>query len=62
MNYDMQGINGNDPQALHNAEIDEGRNQEKYQVLMVDKTTSFMKRAKGRRGTSSRTASKLLLK
>ena len=62
MNYDMQGINGNDPQALRNAEIDEGRNQEKSQVLMVDKTTSFRKRAKGRRGTSKRTASKLLLK
>ena len=39
-----------------------GRNQEKHQVLMVDKTTSFKKRAKGRRGTSRRTASKLLLK
>ena len=29
---------------------------------MVDKTTSFKKRAKGRRGTSRRTTSKLLLK
>ena len=29
---------------------------------MVDKTTSFKKRAKGRRGTSRRMASKLLLK
>ena len=29
---------------------------------MVDKTTSFKKRAEGRRGTSRRTASKLLLK
>ena len=29
---------------------------------MVDKTTSFKKRAKGRRGTSRRTASTLLLK
>ena len=62
MNYNMQGINGNDSQALRDAEINEGRNQEKHQVLMVDKTTSFNKRAKGRRGTSRRTASKLLLK
>ena len=62
MNYNMQGINGNDSQALHDAEIDEGRNQEKHQVLMVDKTTSFKKRAKERRGTSRRMASKLLLK
>ena len=27
--------------ALRDAEIDEGRNQEKHQVLMVDETTSF---------------------
>ena len=49
-------------QALRDAEIDEGRNQEKHQVLMVDETTSFKKTAKGRRGTSRRTASMLLLK
>ena len=48
MNYKMQGINGNNSQALHDAEIDEGRNQEKHQVLMVNKTTSFKKRAKGK--------------
>ena len=36
--------------------------KKKHQVLMVDETTSFKKRAKGRRGTSRRTASKLLLK
>ena len=29
---------------------------------MINKTTSFKKRAKGRRGTSRRTANKLLLK
>ena len=52
----------NNSRALRDAKIDEGRNQEKHQVLMVDETTSFKKRAKGRRGTSRRTASKLLLK
>ena len=62
MNYNMQRDNGNDSQALRDAKIDEGRNQEKHQVLMVDKTTSFKKRTKGRRGTSRRTASELLLK
>ena len=36
--------------------------KKEHQVLMVDETTSFKKRAKGRRGTSRRTASKLLLK
>ena len=42
--------NGNDSQALRDAETDEGRNQEKHQVLMVDETTSFKKRAKGKKG------------
>ena len=60
MNYNARD-DENDSQALRDAEIDEGRNQEKHQVLMVDKTTSFKKRAKGRSGTSRRTASKLLL-
>ena len=50
MNNNMQGINGDDSQALRDAEIDEDRNQEKHQVLMVDKTTSFKKRAKGKKG------------
>ena len=31
------------------AKIDEGRNQEKHQVLMVDKTTSFKKRPREER-------------
>ena len=62
MNYNMQRDNENNSQALRDAEINEGRNQEKHQVLMVDKITSFKKRAEGRRGTSRRTASKLLLK
>ena len=50
MNYDMQGITETIPKTLRDAEIDEGRNQEKHQVLMVDKTTSFKKRAKGKKG------------
>ena len=41
MNYNMQGMTKNDSRALRDAEIGEGRNQEKHQVLMVDKTTSF---------------------
>ena len=41
MNYNMQGIIETIPKALRDAEIDEGRNQEKHQVLMVEKTTSF---------------------
>ena len=48
MNYNMQGDNRNDSQALRDAEIDEGRNQEKHQVLMVNKTTKF-KKGKGKK-------------
>ena len=40
MNYNARD-DENDSRALRDAEIDEGRNQEKHQVLMVDKTTSF---------------------
>ena len=36
--------------------------KKEHQVLMVNKTTSFKKRVKRRRGTSIRTASNLLLK
>ena len=42
--------NRNDSQALRDAEIDEGRNQEKHQVLMVNKTTSFKKKGKWKKG------------
>ena len=59
MNYDMQGMTKTIPRALRNAEIGEGGNQEKRQVLMVDKTTS--KRERERKGTSRRMASKLSL-
>ena len=62
MNYNMQGMKKTIPRALRDAEIGEGRNREKHQVLMVDKITSLKKRAKEKRGTSKRTARKLLLK
>ena len=48
MNYNMQGVTKTIPRALRDAEISEGRNQEKHQVFMVDKTTSFKKKGKGK--------------
>ena len=48
MNYNARD-DENDSRALRDAEIDEGRNQEKHQVLMVDKTTSFKKKGKGKK-------------
>ena len=44
---------------LKDAEVEINKD---HQVLMVNKTTIFNKRAKGRRGTLRRMASKLLLK
>ena len=40
----------NDSRALRDAEINEGRNQEKHQVLMVNNTTNFKNREKGKKG------------
>ena len=50
MNYNMQRDNENNSQALRDAEINEGRNQEKHQVLMVDKTTNFKKKGQREEG------------
>ena len=61
MNYIMQGITETIPKLFVMLKSTKVEIKKKHQVLMVDKTTSFKKRAKGRRGTSRRTASKLLL-
>ena len=45
----MQGMTKNNSQALRDAKIGEGRDQEKHQVL-IDKTTSFKKKGKGKKG------------
>ena len=60
MNYNMQGITETIPKLFAMLKSVKVEIKKKHQVLMVDKTTSFKKRAKGRRGTSKRTASKLL--
>ena len=71
MNYSMQGMMKVIPELfvmLKSTKVEIKKNIKCWwltrplQVLMVDETTSFKKRAKGRRGTSKRTASKLLLK
>ena len=62
MNYNMQGMDKIIPELFAMLKAAEVEIKKEHQVLMVNKTTSFKKRAKGRRGTSRRTASKLLLK
>ena len=62
MNYNMQGMDKTIPELFAILKATEVEIKKEHQVLMLNKTTSFKKRAKGRRGTSRRTASKLLLK
>ena len=62
MNYNMQGMEKTIPELFAMLKAAEVEIKKDHQVLMVNKTTSFKKRAKGRRGTSRRTTSLLLLK
>ena len=62
MNYSMQGMTKTIPKLFVMLKSTKVEIKKEHQVLMVDKITSFKKMAKGRRGTSRRTASKLLLK
>ena len=61
MNYNMKGM-GKRILKLAMLKAAEVEIKKEHQVLMVNKTTSFKKKAKGRKGTSRRRASKLLLK
>ena len=63
MNYNMQGMDKTIPELFAMLKATEVEIKKEHQVLMVNKTTSFKKRVKGRRrGTSRRTANKLLLR
>ena len=61
MNYNMQGMEKTIPELFAMLKAVEVEIKKEHQVLMVNKTTSFKKRAKERRGTSRRLASKLPL-
>ena len=50
MNYSMQGMTKTIPELFVMLKSNEGRNQKEHQVLMIDKTTSFKKRAKEKKG------------
>ena len=60
MNYSMQGMTKTIPELFVMLKSTKVEIKKENQMLMIDKTTSFKKRAKGRRGTSRRTASELL--
>ena len=56
MNYSMQGMTKTIPELFMMMKSMKVEIKKEHQVLMVDKITSFKKRAKGRRGTSRRTS------
>ena len=61
MNYNVQGITENIPELFAMLKSAKIEIKKEHQVLMVNKTTSFKKRAKEKKGTSRRMASKLPL-
>ena len=62
MNYNMQGITETIPKLFVMMKSAKVEIKKEHQVLMVNKTTSFKKRAKGKKQElQRRIASKLLL-
>ena len=57
----MQGMTKTIPELFVMLKPTKVEIKKEHQVLMIDKTTSFKKRAKGMKGTSSRMTSKLSL-
>ena len=60
MNYSMQGMDKTIPDLFAMLKAAEVEIKKEHQVLMVNKTTSFKKKGKGKKLTSRRTARKLL--
>ena len=61
MNYNMQGMNKTIPELFAMLKAAEVEIKKEHQVLMVNKTTSFKKKGKEKKGNFKRIASKLLL-
>ena len=59
MNYNMQGMNKTIPELFAMLKAAEVEIKKDHQVLMVNKTTSFKKGQRERKGISSRMTSKL---
>ena len=63
MNYNMQGMDKTIPELFAMLKAAEVEIKKEHQVLMVNKTTSFKKKDKGKKkGNLKRTASKLLFR
>ena len=50
MNYDMQGITETNPELFMMMKLMKVEIKKEHQLLMVDKITSFKKRAEGKKG------------
>ena len=50
MNYSMQGMTKTIPELFVMLKLTKVEIKREHQVLMIDKTTSFKKRAKGKKG------------
>ena len=50
MNYNMQGVTKVIPELFAMLKLAKVEIKKEHQVLMIDKTTSFKKRAKGEKG------------
>ena len=59
MNYNMQGMTKTIPDLFVMLKSMKVEIKTEHQMLMIDKTTSFKKRAKGKKGNFKKMASKL---
>ena len=62
MNYNMQGMDNTIPEIFIMLKDAEVEIKKEHQVLMVNKTTSFKKKGKGKKGNFKKNGKKLLLK
>ena len=58
MNYNMQGMNKTIPELFAMLKATEVEIKKEHQVLMVNKTTSFNKKGKGKKGNFKKNGKK----
>ena len=59
MNYNMQGMDKTIPELLSMLKAAEVEIKKEHQVLMVNKTTSFKKKGKGKKGNLKKNGKKV---
>ena len=61
MNYNMQGMNKTIPELFAMLKAAEVEIKKEHQVLMVNKTTSFKKKGKGKKGTFKKNSKQVVV-